>query len=113
MRASMRSEKEKLEKEEKRQERLAGMQQAEPFRAGRKWGLKLGGRIVVPPIYRNILAPVGNYCAVECNPCQWGIIMLDGKVVVEANYSKVEIHDDGTARLTVFPGKEKVVELGT
>ena len=39
--------------------------------------------------------------------------MLDGKVVVEANYSKVEIHDDGTARLTVFPGKEKVVELGT
>lgn len=113
MRASMRSEKEKQEEEEKRQERLAGMQQAEPFRAGRKWGLKLGGRIVVPPVYRNILAPVGNYCAVECNPCQWGIIMLDGKVVVEANYSKVEIYDDGTARLTVFPGKEKVVELGS
>ena len=112
-RAFMRSEKEKQEEKEKRQERLAGMQQAEPFRSGRKWGLKLGGRIVVPPVYRNILAPVGNYCAVECNPCQWGIIMLDGKVVVEANYSKVEIRDDGTARLTVFPGKEKVVELGT
>lgn len=109
----MRSEKEKQEEEDKRQERLAGMQQAEPFRSGRKWGLKLGGRIVVPPVYRNILAPVGNYCAVECKPCQWGIIMLDGKVVVEANYSKVEIRDDGTARLTVFPGKEKVVELGT
>ena len=112
-RAFMRSEKEKQEEKEKRQERLAGMQQAEPFRSGRKWGLKLGGRIVVPPVYRNILAPVGNYCAVECNPCQWGIIMLDGKVVVEANYSKVEIRDDGTARLTVFPRKEKVVELGT
>ena len=66
----------------------------------------------MPPVYRNILAPIGNYCAVECNPCQWDI-MLDGKVVVEANYSKVEIRDDGTARLTVFPGKEKVVELGT
>lgn len=29
--------------------------------------------------------PVGNYCAVEYNPCQWGIITLDGKVVVEVN----------------------------
>ena len=42
-RAFMRSEKEKQEEKEKRQERLAGMQQAEPFRSGRKWGLKLGG----------------------------------------------------------------------
>lgn len=63
-RAAMRLEKEKREEAEKRQARLAGMRQAEPFQSGRKWGLKVGGRIVVPPVYRNILAPVGNYCAV-------------------------------------------------
>ena len=38
--------------------------------------------------------------------------MLDGKVVVEARYSHVEINENGTARLTVIPGKEKTVDLG-
>ena len=37
--------------------------------------------------------------------------MLDGKLVVEARYMKVEIKEDGTARLTVYPGKTKVVKL--
>ena len=99
------------EKEKKQQERLASIQQAVPFQSGLKWGLKLGERIIVPPIYRNIQTPVGNYCAVEANPRQWGVIMLDGKVVVEARYTNVEINNNGTARLTVFPGITKTVNL--
>lgn len=101
------------EKEQKQRKRLADIQDAVPFRSGLKWGLKSGGRVIVPPVYRSIQKPVGNYCAVEANPRQWGVIMLDGKVVVEACYSKVEINENGTARLTVIPGKEKTVDLGT
>ena len=101
------------EKERKRMERLAELQDAVPFRSGLKWGLESRGRIIVPPVYRNVQAPIGNYCAVEVNPRQWGIIMLDGKVVIEAKYSKVEIGRDGTARLTIIPGMVKTVTLGT
>ena len=32
--------------------------------------------------YRKILPPVGYYCAYEENACQWGVMALDGKVVV-------------------------------
>ena len=54
---------------------------------------------------------MGNYCAVEANPRQWGIIMLDGKVVIEPRYTHVEINSNGTALLTVFPGITKTVNL--
>ena len=54
--------------ERQRTDRLAAMQEAEPFKSGLKWGLRLGGRVIVPPIYRNIAAPVGNYCAFEGSP---------------------------------------------
>lgn len=101
------------ENEQKQRKRLADIQDAVPFQSGLKWGLKSGGRVIVPPVYRSIQKPVGNYCAVEASPRQWGVIMLDGKVVVEACYSKVVINSDGTARLTVIPGKEKTVNLGT
>lgn len=101
------------EQERKRRERLAGMQNAVPFQSGAKWGLKLGGKTIVPPIYRNIRPPVGVYCAVETSPRQWGVIMLDGRKVLEAKYTDVEINIDGTARLTVFPGKTKTVKLET
>ncbi len=37
--------------------------------------------------------------------------MLDGKVVVEARYMNVEIKDNGTACLTIIPGKTKTVKL--
>ena len=98
--------------ERQRTDRLAAMQEAEPFKSGLKWGLRLGGRVIVPPIYRNIAAPVGNYCAFEGSPQQWGVIMLDGSVVVEARYASVEISEGGTASLTVIPGKTKTVDLG-
>lgn len=100
-----------LAREEKRRRRLEAMKDVEPFCMGTKWGLKWGGRIVVPPCYRKILSPVGDYCAFEENACQWGVMALDGKVVVEARYQAVDLDADGTARLTVIPGKVKTVKL--
>ena len=63
-------------------------------------------RIVVPPLYRAVKVPVGKYCAVEKNYQQWGVIALDGRIVVEPKYEDVEIFEDGTAELTVFKGKK-------
>ncbi len=99
------------DEEEKRRKRLEEIRDVRPFRMGMKWGLKWGERIVVPPCYRNIRPPVGSYCAFEENACQWGLMALDGRVVVEARYQKVEIDSDGTARLTVIPGKVKTIKL--
>ena len=110
-RARKHREERRAEEEKRRQERLAALRQAVPFHAGPKWGLKMGDTIVVPPIYRNIQAPVGYFCAVECNPRQWGVIMLDGKMVVEARYANVEIEENGTARLTLATGKTKTIRL--
>ena len=62
-------------------------------------------------VYRSIRMPVGDYCAVEAGPRQWGVIMLDGRVVVETRYSDVEISGNGKVRLTVFPGMTKTVDL--
>lgn len=41
------------------------------------------------------------------------VIMLDGKVIVETKYSKVEIARDGTALLTIAPDMAMKVKLGT
>ena len=109
-RASKMQERYRLEKDQKRQERLESVRSAEPFQSGMKWGLRLGDKVIVPPVYRNIQAPVGNYCAVEAYPNQWGVIMLDGKVVIEARYMNVEIKN-GTAHLTLIPGKTRTVRL--
>ena len=97
--------------ERKRQRRLEEIKDVLPYRMGMKWGLKLGERVIVPPQYRKILPPVGGYCAFEENACQWGVMALDGKVVVEARYQKVEIEPDGTVHLTIIPGKVKEIKL--
>ena len=110
-RAAKMRENHQREKEKKQQMRLAKIQNVVPFQSGLKWGLKSGSCVIVPPVYRSIQKPVGNYCVVEANPRQWGIIRLDGKVVVEARYTDVEIGNNGTARLTVFPGITKTVNL--
>lgn len=96
---------------EKQKRRLMQLQNVEPFVLNNKWGLRLDGRVIVPPIYRNIKRPVGNYCAVEMNPQRWGIILLDGRVIVDTCYHDVDIMKNGTANLTVFPGKIKKVKL--
>ena len=49
----------------------------------------------VPLVYRNIQKSVDHYCAVEVHLRQWDLIMLDGKMVIEARYSHEEINDNG------------------
>ena len=97
--------------EAKRRKRLEEIRDALPYRMGMKWGLKLGERIIVPPKYRKILPPVGVYCAFEESACRWGVMALDGKVMVEACYQKVDIENNGTVHLTIIPGKVKTVKL--
>ena len=110
-RAEKNNQKQQLAEEQKRQKRLEEIRDVLPFQMGMKWGLKLGERIVVPPKYRKILPPVGYYCAYEENACQWGVMALDGKVMVEARYQEVDIECNGTVHLTVIPGKVKTIKL--
>ena len=77
----------------------------ELYQAGKKWGIKVDGRVVVPPLYRSIAQPVGAYCAFEEIPRYWGIMTLKGKVIVDAKYEKVEIRDGGIAVVTDITGK--------
>lgn len=97
---------------EKQRIRLTQLRDAEPFCSSNRWGLILDGRVIVPPIYRSIKNPVGDYCAVEQSPQRWGVIQLDGKVVVDTCYQNVDIKKNGTANLTVYPGKTIKVKLG-
>ena len=95
----------KREAEKERELLIASLVSAEPFQIGNKWGLRHKGRIVVPPIYRNVKSPVGRYCAIEAYPGIWGVMAVDGKIEVEPRYEDVVIHTDGTVDLTVRPGK--------
>lgn len=101
----------KAAKDMQRLKTLNNSDDAVPFKSGMKWGLKVGGRIIVPPVYRNMMPPVGKYCAVEKYYSQWGIIALDGKVVIEPKYTEVTIRDNGTAILTFVTGKKKHIRL--
>ena len=83
----------------------------ELYQAGKKWGIKVDGRVVVPPLYRSIAQPVGAYCAFEEIPRHWGIMTLKGKVIVDAKYEKVEIRDGGIALVTDITGKTQTIHL--
>ena len=83
----------------------------ELYQAGKKWGLKMDGKVVVPPLYHRISQPVGAYCAFEQMPRHWGIMNLKGKVIVDAKYEKVEILANGKAVVTTITGKPQTVNL--
>ena len=83
----------------------------ELYQAGKKWGLKMDGRVVVPPLYNNISQPVGAYCAFEQMPRHWGIMTLKGKVIVDAKYEKAEVLANGKAVVTTITGKTQTVNL--
>ena len=83
----------------------------ELYRAGKKWGLKVDGKVIVPPLYHHIALPVGAYCAFEQIPRHWGVMTLKGKVIVDAKYEKVEIRDNGIAVLTGILGKTQTIHL--
>ena len=83
----------------------------ELYQAGKKWGIKVDGKVVVPPLYRSIAQPVGAYCAFEQIPRHWGVMTLKGKVIVDAKYEKVEIRDGGIAVVTDITGKTQTIKL--
>ena len=83
----------------------------ELYQAGKKWGVKVDGKVIVPPLYCSIAQPVGAYCAFEEIPRHWGIMTLKGKVIVDAKYEKVEIRDDGIAIVTGITGKTQTINL--
>ena len=83
----------------------------ELYQAGKKWGVKVDGRVIVPPLYHNIAQPVGAYCAFEQVPRHWGVMTLKGKVIVDAKYEKVEIRDNGIAVVTGITGKTQTINL--
>ena len=83
----------------------------ELYQSGKKWGLKVDGKVIVPPLYHCIALPVGAYCAVEQIPRHWGIMTLKGKVIVDAKYEKVEIRDNGIAVVTGITGKTQTIKL--
>ena len=83
----------------------------ELYQAGKKWGVKVDGKVIVPPLYHCIAQPVGAYCAFEEIPRHWGVMTLKGKVVVDAKYEKVEIRDNGIAVVTGITGKTQTINL--
>ena len=83
----------------------------ELYQAGKKWGVKVDGKVVVPPLYHSIAQPVGAYCAFEQIPRHWGVMTLKGKVIVDAKYEKVEIRDNGIAVVTGITGKTQTINL--
>ena len=83
----------------------------ELYQAGKKWGVKVDGKVIVPPLYHRIAQPVGAYCAFEQIPRHWGVMTLKGKVIVDAKYEKVEIHDNGIAMVTNITGKTQTIKL--
>ena len=83
----------------------------ELYQSGKKWGLKVDGKVIVPPLYHHIAQPVGAYCAFEQIPRHWGIMTLKGKVIVDAKYEKVEIRDNGIAVVTGITGKTQTIKL--
>ena len=83
----------------------------ELYQAGKKWGVKVDDKVIVPPLYHSIAQPVGAYCAFEQIPQHWGIMTLKGKVIVDAKYEKVEIRDNGIAVVTGITGKTQTINL--
>ena len=83
----------------------------ELYQAGKKWGVKVDGKVIVPPLYHSIAQPVGAYCAFEQVPRHWGVMTLKGKVIVDAKYEKVEIRDNGIAVVTDITGKTQTIHL--
>ena len=106
----------KRRKKQEEQELLLMQEKSEAghvelYQAGKKWGVKVDGKVIVPPLYHSIAQPVGAYCAFEQVPRHWGVMTLKGKVIVDAKYEKVEIRDNGIAVVTGITGKTQTINL--
>ena len=102
----------KIDKKEAQRKRLLkSLQGAVPFKMGSKWGLRTEERIVVPPVYRQVESPVGCFCAFEKYPGCWGVMELDGRVVVEPKYQKVVFSGKNRVKLVQVNGETKFLSL--
>ena len=106
----------KRRKKQEEQELLLMQEKSEAghvelYQAGKKWGVKVDGKVIVPPLYHSIAQPVGVYCAFEQIPQHWGVMTLKGKVIVDAKYEKVEIRNNGIAVVTGITGKTQTINL--
>ena len=99
------------EDEDKKRKVLEDYLQAVPCRIGSKWGLKVGNRITVPPIYRNVRKPIGKYCVVEMNYGQWGLVCIDGTILIEPRYPDISVEENGTVVLTSVTGKKETLKV--
>ena len=99
------------EEEAKKRKILEDYQQAVPYCMGSKWGLKVGNRLTVPPVYRTVRVPVGKYCVVEKNYGQWGLIAIDGSVLIEPKYPEITLGEDGVVTVTSVTGKRDVYNI--
>ena len=77
---------EKCETERKRQHIISRSVEAVPFQIGMKWGLRTAEQILIPPVYRRILRPVGGYCAYQDSSCQVGVLTVDGRIIIRPVY---------------------------
>ena len=78
---------------------------------GSKVALYVDGKMVVPPIYRNMEVLEYGYCKVQVRPQQWGLITMVGKVVVKPDYADVRVIDEQHAVTINMVGKEKVIKV--
>ena len=65
----------------------------------------------MPPIYRSIKEPVGKYCAIEKNYRQWGVMALDGTMMVAPKYSNIDITTQGIVTGTKVTGSKEQIRL--
>lgn len=100
-----------VEEESRKMQIRTAYKEAIPYKAGVKWGLKVGNKVTIPPIYRKVQPPVGEYCAVEMNYGQWGVIGIDGTIWVEPKYPEVSVEENGTVVLTSVTGKKRNIQL--
>lgn len=99
------------QRERERKRRLKELSAAVPFQMGSGWGLRTAERLVVPPVYRQVLPPVGVYCAFEKYLGQWGVMALDGQVVVEPRFAQVTFCGRNRVKLTSVNGEVQEVKL--
>lgn len=90
---------------------IESLECVKPYCGGVKWGLwGSGGRVLVPPVYRNMREENGFFPFEEL-PLHWGVMNKFGTILVEPKYDKVEVTADGKAIMTSVTGKQTVVVL--
>ena len=94
------------------EETTSGKVVVKPFSQSMRWGLRSSaGRVIVPAIYRKVHGPIGGYCTFMNERCDYGVMTIGGKIVVEPRYMKAELQNDGTVNLMKLPGKWEKVRL--